>query len=136
MKRIASILTGLSLAVLFFVASAHAQSGRITANIPFEFTVGSISLPAGQYEFLDTGANIVQVRGADRRSLFTLSTASIQANDLPEKSMLKFVTVDGRHVLVQIWNDLAANGNEFPYEHTSVELAKHATIDGTVTDRR
>jgi hypothetical protein len=140
MQRIASILTGFSLAVLFFVASAHAQSGqRMTANIPFEFTVGNISLPAGQYEFLSIGDNIVQVRGADRRSRFTLSSASpalIQANGLPEKSMLKFATVDGRHVLVQIWNELAANSNEFPYGHTSVELAKHATIDGTVTDRR
>jgi hypothetical protein len=108
----------------------------MTADIPFEFTVGSISLPAGQYEFLRTGDNIVEVRGADRRSLFTLSSASIQANQLPEKSMLKFATVDGHHVLVQIWNELAANGNEFPYGHTSVELAKHATTDGAVTDRR
>jgi hypothetical protein len=137
MKRIASIWTGFSLAVWFLVASAHAQSGpRMTANIPFEFTVGSISLPAGQYEFLSTGDNIVEVRGGDGRSLFTLSSAPIQANQLPEKSMLKFATVDGRHVLVQIWNELAANGNEFPDEHTSVEMAKHETIDGTVTDRR
>lgn len=136
MKRIANTLTGLSLAVLFFVASAHAQSGRITANIPFDFTVGSISLPAGQYEFVDTGSNIVQVRGADRRTLYTLSSASIQASQISEKSTLKFAIVDGRHVLVQIWNELAANGKEFPYGHTSAELAKHATIDGTVTDRR
>jgi hypothetical protein len=136
MKRIANTLTGLSLAVLFFVASAHAQSGRITANIPFDFTVGSISLPAGQYEFVDTGANIVQVRGADRRTLFTLSSASIQASQISEKSTLKFAIVDGRHVLVQIWNELAGNGNEFLYGNTSVELAKHPTIDGTVTDRR
>src|SRR5260221_10130624 len=102
MKRITSILTGFSLAILFFVASAHAQSGqRMTANIPFEFTVGNISLPAGQYEFMRTGANIFLVRDADRRGLLTLSSASIQANGLPEKSMLKFATVDGRHVLVQ-----------------------------------
>ena len=136
MKPLANTLTGLSLAVLFFVASAHAQSGRITANIPFDFTVGSSSLPAGQYEFVDTGSSIVQVRGADRRTLYTLSSASMQASQISENSTLKFEVVDGRHVLVQIWNDLAANGNEFPYGHTSAHLAKHATIDGTVTDRR
>jgi hypothetical protein len=136
MKHIASILTGFSLVVLFFVGAAHAQSGRITANIPFDFTVGSISLPAGQYEFVDTGANIVQVRGADRRNLYTLSSASFQASQISERSTLKFATVDGHHVLVQIWNDLAGNGNEFPYGPTSVESDKHATIDGTVTDRR
>lgn len=138
MKRIASILTGLSLAVLLFVASAHAQydGQRMTANIPFEFTVGSISFPAGQYEFQRTGANIVLVRGADGRSLFTVASASIQPNELPEKSMLKFASVDGRHVLIQIWNESAAVGNEFNYGHTDVELAKQPTIHGTVAGRR
>ena len=68
MKRIASTLTELSLAVLFFVVSAHAESRqRITANIPFEFTVGSISLPAGQYEFIRNDDDIYQVRDADGR---------------------------------------------------------------------
>ncbi len=137
MKRAASILTGLSLAVLFFVASAHAQfAQRMTANIPFEFTVGSISLPAGKYEFIRTDDDIYQVRDADGRSVLTLASASIQLNGLPEKSTLKFATVEGRHVLVQIWNGLASNGYEFGYVNTSVELAKHPTIEGTVTSRR
>lgn len=119
MKRTASILTGLSLAVLFFVASAQAQSdaNRMTANIPFEFTVGNVSLPAGQYEFLraGTGANIVVVRDVDGRTRFAVPTASIQGNGLREKSALRFAVVDGRHILVQIWNDLADNGAEFTY---------------------
>ncbi len=137
MKRIASTFTELSLAVLFFVVSAHAQSGqRITANIPFEFTVGTISLPAGQYKFIRTEDNFYQVRDADGHSLFTMASASIEANGLPEKSMLKFATVNGRHVLVQIWNDLASNGSEFAYVNTSVELAKQPAIDGTVTEGR
>jgi hypothetical protein len=138
MNRIASILTGLALAVLFFVASAHAQSDghRITANIPFEFTVGSISLPAGQYEFLRAGAggNIVQVRGVDLRSRFFLVSAWIQENGLPEKSMLKFATVNGHHVLVQIWNGRSASGTELRYEHTSAELAEPPTIHGTAAN--
>jgi hypothetical protein len=45
MNRVASILTGLSLAVLFFGASAHAQSEqRISGNIPLDFTGGTLSL--------------------------------------------------------------------------------------------
>ena len=122
MKRIASILTRLSLAVLFFVASAQAHSGqRITANIPFEFTVGSISLPAGQYEFIRTDGNIYQVRDADGRSLFARASTSIQGNGVPEKSMLKFATVDGRHVLIQIWNQRADIGNGFYRGQSYVE---------------
>jgi hypothetical protein len=137
MKRIANILTGLSLTVLFFAASAHAQfEQRMTANIPFEFTVGNVALPAGQYEFLNAGDNIVQVRGADRRTVFTLSSTSTQPNAFPEKSTLKFVNVDGHHVLVQIWNNLAGNGSEFLYGGTSEDLTKRLSIDSADTDRR
>ena len=137
MKRVTSISTGLSLAVLFLAVSAYAQSEqRMTANIPFEFTVGSISFPAGQYEFVGTGYSIIQVRGAGLRSVFVLSSASVPANASPEKSTLKFANVDGHHVLVQIWNQVAADGREFAYSHTSEELTQPATVDGTVTDRR
>ncbi len=113
MNRIASILSGLSLAVLFFVGSAHAQSGgqNIIASIPFDFTIGSTSLPAGQYQFMRTEDNVFLVRAADGRSLFTLATP-IQPNELPGKSVLKFATVDGRHVLDQIWVASEGSGHE------------------------
>jgi len=134
MKRIAGILTGLSLAVLFFVASAHAESGqRMTANIPFEFNVGDISLPAGQYEFIRNDDDIYQIRDADGRSLFALAATSIQANGVPDKSTLKFATVDGRHVLVQIWNERADIGTEFYHGQSYVEPP---TVHGAVADRR
>ena len=135
MKRIASILTGLSLAVLFFGALAHAQSvQRMTVNIPFEFTVGSISLPAGRYEFIHNDDDIYQVRDAQGRSLFIMTSASVQTGGLPEKSMLKFATVDGRHVLAQIWN--ADIGNEFHYRQSHVKLAKQPTIHGAAAGGR
>ena len=135
MKLTASILTGLSLAVLFFAASAHAESEqRITANIPFEFTAGNISFPAGQYEFIRTGAEFYMVRDADGRAQFIMAGAPTQPNELPEKSTLRFNTVDGRHVLTQIWNDRASNGNDFPYVNTSVGSGKRPTIEGTSTD--
>jgi hypothetical protein len=137
MKRIASILTGLSLAVLFFGTSAHAQSERrMFGNIPFDFTVGSLSLPAGQYEFRAVGNDIIQIRDADGRSLLTLSSAPVEANRFPEKSALKFAVVNGHHVLIQIWNDLAGNGNEFPYGSASLEAATQRTIEKTDADRR
>jgi hypothetical protein len=137
MKRIASISTGLSLAVLFFVTSAHAQSEqRMFGNIPFDFTVGTLSLPAGQYEFRAVGNNIIQIRDSGGRSLLTLSSAPVETNRLPEKSTLKFAVLNGHQVLIQIWNDLAGNGNEFPYGNASLATAKQRTIEGTVADRR
>jgi hypothetical protein len=134
MQRIASILTGLSLALLFFVTSAHAESGqRVTANIPFEFNVGNISLPAGQYEFTRNDDDVYQIRDAAGRSLFAMASASIQANGVSAKSTLKFATLDGRHVLVQIWNESADLGNKFYHGQSYVE---QPTVHGAVAGRR
>jgi len=68
MKPVASILTGLSLAVLLLAAPAQAQydGQKIISTIPFEFMIGNRSLPAGRYTFLRTGANAFLVRSADR----------------------------------------------------------------------
>ena len=124
MNRITNTLAGLSLAVLFFVASAHAQFNEpgMAANIPFEFTVGTLSLPAGQYEFQRSESGYVAVRDASGHTLLTLAGASLRDNRMPGKSTLLFVTLQGRHVLTQVWNNQTANGYEFLYAPTSVEL--------------
>ncbi len=134
MNRSASILTTFSLALLLFVCPAHAER-RIAANIPFEFTVGTISFPAGHYEFVRAGDWLVQVRDADGRSLFTMASAPIQERGAPEKSTLKFATVGGRHVLIQISSERSSSGYEFPYGHAE-GITQARTISGTTTSRR
>jgi len=123
MKRVTSILTGLSLAILCFVVSAHAQYSeqRATANIPFEFTVGNLSFPAGQYDFVRTESGVYMVRDTDGNGLVVLTGAQIQLEGIPAKSMLKFAVVNGHHVLVQIWNGFTSTGNEFQRLNTVVE---------------
>ena len=138
MKRIASILTGLSLAVLLLAAPAQAQydGQKIISTIPFEFMIGNRSLPAGRYTFLRTGANAFLVRSADGRDLLTIITGSIQANEPSAKTKLRFANVDGQRVLVQIWKEQEAIGSELYYGHSYVELAKRPAIHGTVAGRR
>lgn len=135
MKRIASVLTGLSLAVLFFVASAHADDRRIIANIPFEFTVGKVSLPAGDYEFRRAEPLVFQIRDREGRGLLTL-VASTDLKWRHEKSRLRFATVDGQPVLQQIWDDVAGVSYNFYVRPAHVELGAHPTIDGTVASGR
>jgi hypothetical protein len=120
-----SILTGLSLALVFFVASTQAQSDepRTVANIPFEFSVGTLSFPAGQYQFQRTESGLVAVRDAGGNTQFTLAAASLQYNGIPGKSRLRFVTLQGRHVLTQVWNDQSASGYEFHHVQPLAEYA-------------
>ena len=125
MKRIAGILAGLTLAVLFSVGATHGQEAgqKTTANIPFEFTAGNLTFPAGQYEFIRISTGIYMVRDANGRGLFVMGSVPSQPNGVAsEKSNLKFETMNGQHVLVQIWNDSALNGSEFPGAIASGEL--------------
>jgi hypothetical protein len=50
--------------------------------------------------------------------------------------MLKFAVVNGKHVLIQIWNEQDAVGNEFQYGNTYVRVAKQASIHGIAAGRR
>jgi hypothetical protein len=130
MKRFINMFAGLSLAVLFFAASAHAQyeSQRIVANIPFDFTVGKLSLPAGQYDFLRTGAGIFVIRDARGNSLFTGVTSRTQPGDHPDQSMLRFSKVDGHYALLEIWNEQDSVGNEFRYKQAPENVATVPTM--------
>ena len=136
MKRIANIFTVLSLAVLSSVGLAHAQSTgqKIAANIPFDFTVGNLSFQAGQYDFTRTGDGLYLIRDANGRAQMILAGAPLQYG-ASEKSNLKFEVVNGRHVLIQVWSEVAASGNDFPNGGSSVELEKR-TADVTITNGR
>jgi len=137
MKRIANILTVLSLAVLSSVGLAQAQSNgqKITANVPFDFTVGNLSFQAGQYDFTRTGEELYVIREAKGHAQMILAGAQVQQYGTPEKSNLKFEVVNGRHVLIQVWSEVAASGNDFPNGGPSVELDKRTT-DVSITSGR
>lgn len=127
MNRITNTLAGLSLTLLFFVASAQALSGgtRMVAYIPFEFTIGNVSLPAGQYQFERAGSagNIIMVSDAVGHSQFAVPSAAIDGTGTSGESMLTFATVEGRHVLVGIWNESTQSGVGFAYTHEAERTA-------------
>ena len=105
MNHMARILTGLSLGVLFFAGAAQAEDGQATqANIPFEFSVGRTTLPAGQYQFVRTDNGMLLVRAADGRGIFTM-TRPVRGNQDGDGSELRFAVVEGRHILLQVWDE-------------------------------
>jgi hypothetical protein len=139
MKRIASILTGFSLAVLFFVGSAHAQyiGEPLVANIPFEFNVGKVAFPPGQYEFRrSSNENLFQIRDAYGHTLFTVSSGWNPVTPGRESSVLKFAVVDGRHTLIQIWDVQNAVASEFQYDNRYAELSSQPVLAGPVSNQR
>lgn len=103
MKKQSYILMAI-VAFVLGVASVSAQS-EFRAEIPFDFTVGKAILPAGEYLFAvpqTGGAPTISVRNADRGSSAVILTGWFSP-ETRESSEIKFVKVDGRFHLYQLY---------------------------------
>jgi hypothetical protein len=66
MKRISAIAL-FTIATLAASTGLFAQQPAVKANIPFNFTVGEQSMPAGDYTITSPSRHIVLIQSADRQ---------------------------------------------------------------------
>jgi hypothetical protein len=117
-------------------ASANAQSlqYRVTANIPFDFSVAGQKLPAGKY-FINRaqqgdGDMVVQIRSTDGHSNVTRLTIPISAYNPVNKSKLVFNRYGDDYFLSEIWPAGSATGRELPKSRAEREVARKAKDSG------
>lgn len=107
MKRFFYMLLAVVILAGVLVTNVQAQSGssqRIVANIPFTFTVGKTSLPAGKYTITvlnpTSDRRILQIRSANGRSSAIILTSSV-IGDVSEDSKLVFERDGDRYYFAQ-----------------------------------
>ena len=112
MKR--RILTGATMvmlvaavALMAALVSAHAQSSQIVADIPFDFTVGSKSLKAGEYTVRSLSSNndVLLITGQETKDVAIRLTQSVEARKAPEKATLVFHRYGQRYFLSEVWTN-------------------------------
>jgi hypothetical protein len=104
------------------VASAQIADTTIESNIPYAFTVGTTTLPAGKYAIKvldDTDPSTFEIRSADGHTTVIFETQSAQANQTPRRTELVFNKLGDRYFLWQIWLEGSNLGNEL--EKTKAE---------------
>lgn len=79
-----------------------AQSSRITVKVPFDFTVGSTAMPAGDYLVEEDSSGVVFItsEGTTRKTIGVLTSA-----DLPDRNnepALRFDKINGRYNLSEV----------------------------------
>jgi hypothetical protein len=127
-KQVFTILSVFSLLLTLSAVSIHAQSKRSTINIPFSFTVGLKTLPAGEYivEPNRKDSNSVwliqSVKDNDNKVLF--STGSVSTGQTQENTRLVFNNYDGQYFLSQILNAGDSSGRELRKPRLERQLAK------------
>jgi hypothetical protein len=97
-------LSFLSAAFLALTAtSGFAQtSGHLTVKVPFQFSVGNVTLPAGDYSFQEDQSGVVVVSSlSTQKSIMVLTTADTTVADSSEPRV-KFDKVNGAYTLTKI----------------------------------
>jgi len=74
MKRI-TVATLFALATFLVTGNAFSQSSEVRVNVPFNFTVGSKALPAGNYAITPISASIIQIQNRKTHATALAMTA-------------------------------------------------------------
>ena len=97
----------LAAAVGFGSVSASAQGRVLQANIPFEFTVGKRTLPAGEYKITLPGtgeASKVIFRSVDGDAFSMALTQIVRTAKAEVPSGLVFLRAGDKHVLYRVFD--------------------------------
>ncbi|MCI0351756.1 MAG: hypothetical protein L0Z53_20235 [Acidobacteriales bacterium] len=108
-------------------ASAQAQS-KIRVNVPFDFTIGSTLLPAGEYTVLPASQNapseVLLVRDADGRARAVTMGIRIEPDSKATEAKLVFHRYGDQYFLSQIWLNAGEAGSEMVPGSHERELAR------------
>ena len=106
MKSILNIAIATMILVGVVALNTPAQTGahKVVANIPFEFTVGKATLPAGRYTVAvmnpTSDRKILQIRQIDGRASAMVITTDVTGN-MSENAKLVFHRYGDRHYFAQ-----------------------------------
>ncbi len=122
------------------VVSVHAQSlqYRITANIPFEFSIGEKKLPAGKYSIgrvrQSSDDTVLSVDDSGGHWKAIRASSSVQIVGMTKRPQLVFKRYGNEYFLSQVWAAGASTGRQFPKTQHERELERSfAAANGKVT---
>ena len=126
-KQAFRILAVFSLLLTMSAVAVHAQPKRSIINVPFSFTVGHTTLPAGEYSVEPNRKDsnsfwlIQSMKGQDS---VLFATNSVWTSETQENTRLVFNNYDGQYFLSQIWNAGDNSGRELRMPRLERQLAK------------
>lgn len=114
LKGVTMLMLIAAVVLMAALVSAHAQSGIVVADVPFEFAVGSKSLTAGEYSVraFTTNGDAVLIRAKDSNGGVIRLTRSIQARMVPKQAKLVFHRYGQRYFLSEIWTTGERTGRQ------------------------
>jgi hypothetical protein len=138
MKKQSFLTAGLLVLSSSMAATQVARAEQsMVVKIPFAFTVGDATLPAGEYRVhtLDNNSAVILIRCSDAdQSAMVLSNAA-QAKETLTQSKLVFQRYNDRYFLSQVWKAGSIRGRQLSKSRAEKEIAQSARLEtkGEVT---
>jgi hypothetical protein len=119
-------------AALLVVGSAYAGIGSdrmLVANVPFDFTVGETTLPAGQYivQSVETSSKALVVRGSLSKASVMVLATDTEATRSAAQSLLVFHRYGQKYFLSRIVVEGSKRGHQLGRSKREVEMARNDT---------
>jgi len=133
LKGITMLALIVTLALVTAVVSANAQSAnssKVVANVPFEFSVGYKSMPAGEYSLqtIASASNGLLIQSTDGKiSVLRLSDPTQAGKDKPRARLL-FHRYGERYFLAEVWSGADNTGRVLRQSEEETSTAKELTI--------
>ena len=110
----------LVIAMTIVSSSAKGQSLQygLTANIPFEFSVGTKKFPAGKYSFKrfnqDSGDLVVHIKSVDGKTNIFPMTFPVESREADGKGRIVFHRYGDAYFLSEMWAAGSTTGRALP----------------------
>jgi len=128
----------LGLGLLLTTASARAQTGTVSANIPFDFVATGQTLPAGEYTVrsVEMQGMMLSIRDSDQRPTSMVISHRCESLNRSARTKLVFHRYGSRYFLAQIWREGDRSGYELPKSNHESEVAQDYPFQNVVLAAR
>ena len=117
MKRITAKITSLMVIVLLWAAAGYAQYAPrliLKVDVPFEFSVGKKTFPAGSYQLVRIAPYMLALHDSKNGFLASVVTSPVVSRKARFTATLQFQFDGEHHVLSQVWPGSGTTGYELP----------------------
>jgi hypothetical protein len=128
MKKQSFLMAGvLVLSSMAATQVARAQEAMVV-DIPFAFTAGNATLPAGEYRVqkLDRNSAVLLIHCWDAKASALVITNAAQAKEPQTESKLVFNRYGNRYFLSQVWKAGSIRGRQLPISPREKEMPQLA----------
>ena len=129
----------LAIALLLGAVSVYTQAENvpfIRVSVPFNFTVGNLTLPAGDYTISDSDVHpqsVIWLQSLDGKYVAIVHTHPTFALEPSARTQLIFQHSGNEYFLSQVWTLGSTSGRELPSSNRAKELAENGSSSDVAT---